>query len=70
MMYKEKMLCWEDEARLEEEERARDFARSVLTSTSQQQGSESVQVVGSDQEGEDITITRTLLDLPRHSLSA
>ena len=69
MMYKEKMLCWEDEARLEEEERARDFARSVLTS-SQQQGSESVQVVGSDQEGEDITITRTLLDLPRHSLSA
>ena len=67
MMYKEKMLSWEEEARQEEEERARDFARSVLTS--QQQVSESVQVVGSDQEGEDITITRNLLDLPRNSLS-
>merc|ERR1719237_25628 len=64
---KEKMLPWEEEACQEEEERARDFARSVLTS--QQQGSESVQVVGSDQEGEEITITRTLLDLPRNSLS-
>merc|ERR1719450_1159483 len=63
MMYKEKMLCWEEEARQEEEERARDFARSVLTS--QQQVSESVQVLSSDQEGEDVTITRTLLDLPR-----
>merc|ERR1719370_2765742 len=56
MMYKEKMLCWEEEARMEEEERARDFARSVLTAQ-QEQGSESVQIVGSDQEGEDITIT-------------
>ena len=69
MMYKEKMLCWEEEARLEEEERAREFARSVLIAQ-QEQGSESVQIVGSDQEGEDITITRTLLDLPRNSLSA
>ena len=53
--------------RQEEEERARDFARTVLIA---QQGSESVQVVGSDQEGEEITITRNLLDLPRNSLSA
>ena len=66
-MYKEKMLTWEEEARQEEEERARDFARTVLIA---QQGSESVQVVGSDQEGEEITITRNLLDLPRNSLSA
>merc|ERR1712037_208844 len=66
MMYKEKMLSWEEEACQEEEDRARDFARSVLTA--QQQGSESVhvQVVGSGEEGEDITITRTLLDLPRN----
>jgi len=67
MMYKEKMLKWQEEAQAEEEERAREFGAAVLVS---QQGSESVQVVGAGEGGEEITITRTLLDLPRTSLSA
>jgi two pore calcium channel protein 1 len=66
MMYKSDIVQWQEEAQAEEEERAREFAAAVLRPP---QEDETVQVVGSGEQGEDITITRTLLDLPRTSLS-